>query len=73
MASGRYWREVPIGAPSHDQVLEGFVDLLFETPAGYEIVDYKTDPAGLAEQVRQYGGFTVPSRAILGEREKRAR
>lgn len=43
IASGRYWREVPIGAPSQDHVLEGFIDLLFETPDGYEIVDYKTD------------------------------
>jgi ATP-dependent helicase/nuclease subunit A len=41
--SGRFWREVPIGAPSGDVVLEGFIDLLFETPEGYEIVDYKTD------------------------------
>jgi ATP-dependent helicase/nuclease subunit A len=24
-------------------VLEGFIDLLFQTPEGYEIVDYKTD------------------------------
>ena len=23
--------------------MEGFIDLLFETPEGYEIVDYKTD------------------------------
>jgi ATP-dependent helicase/nuclease subunit A len=43
VASGRMWREVPIGAPSGDVVLEGFIDLLFETPEGYEIVDYKTD------------------------------
>jgi ATP-dependent helicase/nuclease subunit A len=43
IASGRMWREVPIGAPSRDVVLEGFIDLLFETPEGYEIVDYKTD------------------------------
>jgi ATP-dependent exoDNAse (exonuclease V) beta subunit len=43
VASGRMWREVPIGAPSRDVILEGFIDLLFETPEGYEIVDYKTD------------------------------
>jgi ATP-dependent helicase/nuclease subunit A len=43
VASGRMWREVPIGAPSGDVILEGFIDLLFETPQGYEIVDYKTD------------------------------
>lgn len=43
VASGRLWREVPIGAPIGEVVLEGFVDLLFETAEGYEIVDYKTD------------------------------
>jgi len=43
VASGRLWREVPVGAPSGGQVLEGFIDLLFQTPEGYEIVDYKTD------------------------------
>jgi len=43
VGSGRLWREVPVGAPSGSQVLEGFIDLLFETPEGYEIVDYKTD------------------------------
>jgi len=43
LASGNFWREVPIGAPRGDAILEGFIDLLFETPQGYEIVDYKTD------------------------------
>jgi ATP-dependent exoDNAse (exonuclease V) beta subunit len=49
IASGRLWREVPIGAPSGDVVLEGFIDLLFETPQGYEIVDYKTDDIRASE------------------------
>ncbi|MDQ6793263.1 MAG: UvrD-helicase domain-containing protein [Chloroflexota bacterium] len=43
VASGRLWREVPIGGPSEGVVLEGFIDLLFHTDQGYEIVDYKTD------------------------------
>jgi ATP-dependent helicase/nuclease subunit A len=34
---------VPIGAPAEGVVLEGFIDLLFQTDQGYEIVDYKTD------------------------------
>ncbi len=42
--SGRYWREVPVGVPVGDGALEGFIDLLFETPSGgLVIVDYKTD------------------------------
>jgi len=43
VASVRMWREVPIGAPAEGTVLEGFIDLLFQTDQGYEIVDYKTD------------------------------
>ena len=42
--SGRYWREVPVGVPIGDGSLQGFIDLLFETPGGeLVIVDYKTD------------------------------
>ncbi|HEX6312391.1 MAG TPA: UvrD-helicase domain-containing protein [Acidimicrobiia bacterium] len=42
-AGGRFWREVPVGAPVGDVTVEGFVDLLVETPAGLVVVDYKTD------------------------------
>ena len=41
--SGRYWREVPVGVPIAHGSLQGFIDLLFETPDGLVIVDYKTD------------------------------
>lgn len=40
---GRFWRELYVGVPFADGVLEGFVDLLFEGPEGLEVVDYKTD------------------------------
>jgi len=49
VASGRMWREVPIGAPVEGAVLEGFIDLLFQTDQGYEIVDYKTDEVRAAD------------------------
>ena len=39
----RYWREVYVGVPLGDRLLEGFVDLLVEAPDGLEVVDYKTD------------------------------
>jgi ATP-dependent helicase/nuclease subunit A len=39
----RYHREVYVAAPVGDQVLEGYVDLLVETPEGLVVVDYKTD------------------------------
>ena len=41
--SGRFWREVPVGVPIAHGSLQGFIDLLFETPDGLVIVDYKTD------------------------------
>jgi ATP-dependent helicase/nuclease subunit A len=39
----RHWRELYVGAPVGDRVLEGFVDLLFEDEEGLSVVDYKTD------------------------------
>jgi len=44
--AGRYWRELYVGVPIGERVLEGFVDLLFEGPEGLEVVDYKTDRLG---------------------------
>ncbi len=43
VASGRYWREVYVGAPVDGALLEGFIDLLYETRDGFVVVDYKTD------------------------------
>ena len=45
VAGGRLWRELYVGTPVGDRVLEGFVDLLLEGPDGYTVVDYKTDAA----------------------------
>lgn len=63
VASGRLWREVPIGAPSGDMVLEGFIDLLFETPEGYEIVDYKTDDIRASEMASRMHHYRVQGEA----------
>ncbi len=41
--SGRYWRELFVSTPIGGQLVEGFIDLLYETPAGLVVVDYKTD------------------------------
>lgn len=41
--AARHWREVYLAAPVGATLLEGFVDLLYETPAGLVVVDYKTD------------------------------
>jgi ATP-dependent exoDNAse (exonuclease V) beta subunit len=43
VASDRYWREVYVGVPIEGVLVEGFIDLLYETPDGYVVVDYKTD------------------------------
>jgi len=63
VASGRLWREVPIGAPSGDVILEGFIDLLFETPEGYEIVDYKTDDIRAGEMESRMDHYRVQGEA----------
>lgn len=39
----RHWREVYVGVPWGDSVLEGYIDLLYEDDAGLVVVDYKTD------------------------------
>jgi ATP-dependent helicase/nuclease subunit A len=55
---GRYWREVYVAVPVDGVVLEGFIDLLYETEGGLVIVDYKTDavPGGdeLARAMTRY-------------------
>lgn len=60
VASGRFWREVYVGADVGGTVLEGFVDLLFERDDGLVIVDYKTDrvddPTEVGDRYRLQGG-----------------
>ena len=58
VASGRWWREVPVAAPVGETVLEGFIDLLFEESGELVVVDYKTDiletEEEMAERTRRY-------------------
>ena len=42
-ARRKHWREVYVGVPYSDGVLEGYIDLLYEDDDGLVIVDYKTD------------------------------
>ena len=56
VASGRWWREVPVGAPVGDTVLEGFIDLLFEEEGELVVVDYKTDVVETEEEIAQRAG-----------------
>jgi hypothetical protein len=38
-----HWREVYVGIPYGDGVLEGYIDLLYRSEHGLVVVDYKTD------------------------------
>ncbi|MDG2113799.1 MAG: 3'-5' exonuclease, partial [Actinomycetota bacterium] len=43
-ATARHWRETYVAAPMGDLLIEGYIDLLYETPDGaLVIVDHKTD------------------------------
>ncbi|MGH9181082.1 MAG: UvrD-helicase domain-containing protein, partial [Acidimicrobiales bacterium] len=58
-AAGRqHWREVYVGIPYGDGVLEGYVDLLYRDDDGLVVVDYKTDAwrteADLQAKVERY-------------------
>ena len=59
VASGRYWREVYVAAPIADDdgrevLLEGFIDLIYQTVDGdLVVVDYKTDALRDGEAVDQ--------------------
>ncbi len=53
----RAMREVPFAMESDGKVLEGFIDLVLQTPEGIEIVDWKTDQIAadrVAERLREY-------------------
>jgi len=54
-AGGRFWQEVFVSAPLPDGlVLEGFIDLLYETPQGrLVVVDFKTDAIRDGDTVEQ--------------------
>jgi ATP-dependent exoDNAse (exonuclease V) beta subunit len=56
VASGRWWREVPVGAPVGETVLEGFIDLLFEEDGQLVVVDYKTDSLETEEEIAARSG-----------------
>jgi ATP-dependent exoDNAse (exonuclease V) beta subunit len=57
-ASRPHWREIYVGIPYGDGVLEGYIDLLYREDDGLVIVDYKTDAwrtdADLAAKVERY-------------------
>jgi ATP-dependent helicase/nuclease subunit A len=69
VAGGRYWRELYVGVPVGERVLEGIVDLLVDGPDGLEVVDYKTDQGAeeLATGYRLQGAaYAVAVESALG-------
>jgi ATP-dependent exoDNAse (exonuclease V) beta subunit len=58
VASTRFWRELYVAAPLGDTLVEGFIDLLYDSPDGLVVVDYKTDsvrtPAEVDAAVGRY-------------------
>ncbi len=73
VASGRYWREVPVGATSGKVTLEGFIDLLYQSDGEIAIVDYKTDDVSPKELERRFadyraqgGAYALLAEEVLG-------
>ena len=42
-AANDHWKELFVAAPVEGTVVEGYIDLLYRTPDGLVVVDYKTD------------------------------
>ncbi len=42
-AASKHWKELFVAAPLAGTVVEGYIDLLYRTPEGLVVVDYKTD------------------------------
>jgi ATP-dependent exoDNAse (exonuclease V) beta subunit len=57
-AGCEHWREVYACSPLDDRLLEGYIDLLYRSPDGLVVVDYKTaatsDPDALDRRVEGY-------------------
>jgi len=74
VAGGRYWREVFVAAEIEGVVVDGYVDLLYESPAGLVVVDYKTDadPDAAAERYAvQVAAYALALEGSIGRRVAR--
>ena len=50
-ARSPHHRELYVAAPIGDRVIEGYIDLLIETPDGLVVIDYKTDSANTEAEI----------------------
>ncbi|HLK44893.1 MAG TPA: 3'-5' exonuclease [Acidimicrobiales bacterium] len=79
-ATRPHWREVYVGAPVGEGVVEGYIDLLVRADDGLVIVDYKTDvvrgDADLDAKVERYrpqlAAYAAAMEAAVGEPVARA-
>lgn len=80
VASGKYWRELYVGVEIAGTLVEGFIDLLYETAEGLVVVDYKTDSvrdeADIATAMERYrlqgAGYALALERALGRPVVRA-
>ncbi len=79
-ASPGCWREVFVARPFDGTTLEGYVDLLYRSPEGLVVVDYKTDQlageAQLDERAERYrlqlAAYALAVQRVTGEEVARA-
>ncbi|HYA45085.1 MAG TPA: PD-(D/E)XK nuclease family protein, partial [Acidimicrobiales bacterium] len=78
-AGSQYWREVYVCVPTGGRLLEGYIDLLYRTPEGLVVVDYKTvatsDRGELERRLESYrnqgASYAAALAAATGERVAR--
>jgi ATP-dependent helicase/nuclease subunit A len=74
--SHAHHKELYVAAPVGGRVIEGYIDLLVETPEGLVVVDYKTDSASseaeidakLAAYELQGASYAVALEAVTGQK-----
>ena len=78
-AASEHWRELFVAAPFGGRLLEGYIDLVYRSPEGLVIVDWKTDSVRgdddiddkLARYRLQGAAYTAALEAVTGERVAR--
>ena len=74
-AASEHWRELFVAAPFGERLLEGYVDLVYRSPDGLVVVDWKTDSAAgegavdakLARYRLQGAAYAAALEAVTGE------
>jgi ATP-dependent helicase/nuclease subunit A len=59
-AGSRHWKEVPIVAELDGRIIEGVIDLLYDSPDGLVVVDYKTDGVRSDRELNEKAAHYTP-------------